>query len=194
MALQLTNGRGRGPAACNHRDRVVRLCAWMGSQLNLRRSVAHQMNNRVRATLNTSLASGITMTLVLAVGACHARRGGVKPEDRAALFGRTITPDSASGAIVGVVRAADTGYPLREAQVYLAQVRGYPAPTPELARTDAKGVYVLRSVRPGRYELVVRLIAHDAVRREIHVVAGRTDTVIVRLKPAEWRCGNDQCD
>lgn len=79
---------------------------------------------------------------------------------------QTITAQG-TGSIRGSVIEKETGEPLTGANVI---IQG----TSLGAATDLDGQYIIRSIPPGSYSLVVSYIGYNAVSIEINVLAGRT--------------------
>src|ERR1043166_3415790 len=86
------------------------------------------------------------------------------------LFGQT-------GAVRGTIRVSDTAVPVGGAQV---RVQG----TNQGAVTDARGVFTIRALSPGRYELVTRILGYQPQTRIVTVAAGDTARVDFQLVTA----------
>lgn len=103
-------------------------------------------------------------------------RGTVPPSSQA-----TVRPDSAAGrlyTLVGAVVDSSSGAPMEGTQVLL---RESTAARPYFVQTARAGAFVLSSIRPGLYQLLVRSIGYTAYVGQQVARAGRVDTLHIRM-------------
>ena len=109
----------------------------------------------------------------------------MKPIGRAAQVPDAL-PISGFGTFTGVVLQAETGDALQGVGVKLMSVAGYRGQSQPERGTDSKGGFTFDSVAPGRYRIRVRRIHEYQDSLTIQAIAGRLDTVRVRLRA--YRC------
>ena len=90
------------------------------------------------------------------------------------------------GAVTGTVVQAETGDALESAVVSLTQTTDAKLHSQPWRGTDSKGGFAFDSVVPGIYQLRVRRIGESQDTLTIHTMAGRVDTVRIRMRA--YRC------
>ena len=137
--------------------------------------------------------------VVIAVAACTRPQGRpldpmhtvscettpIKPIGRAAQVPHALQVPG-FGTLTGVVVQAETGDALQGAAVRLVSVRGDTGQSQPERGADSKGGFTFDSVVPGRYQIRVRHISEYQDSVAIQAVAGRLDTV--RLRMRAYRC------
>jgi hypothetical protein len=93
---------------------------------------------------------------------------------------------AAFGALTGVVVQAETGDALESAGVRIVAVTGDGGVSQRERATDAAGGFTFDSVVPGSYALHVRRLGETQDSANIHAIAGRIDTIRVRMRA--YRC------
>jgi len=96
--------------------------------------------------------------------------------------GRGRVVDESRGAITGVVMDA-TGQPIRGAQVRALPLAGQNGGRAVAMTSPESGMFLLRLLPDGAYELQVRAICCSMYRRRHQIVSQRLDTVRVTLAP-----------
>lgn len=109
----------------------------------------------------------------------------MKPVGRAARVPDAL-PVSGLGALTGVVVQAETGDALQSAGVRLVSAMGDGGQSQPERATDSNGGFTFDSVAPGRYQLRVRRVGEYQDSLRIQAIAGRLDTVRVRMRA--YRC------
>jgi Carboxypeptidase regulatory-like domain len=109
----------------------------------------------------------------------------MKPAGRAARVPDAL-PISRFGTLGGVVVQAETGDALQGAAVRLVSVAGDRGQSQPERGTDSRGGFTFDSVAPGRYQVHVRKIHEFQDSLTIQAIAGRLDTV--RLRMRAYRC------
>ncbi len=90
------------------------------------------------------------------------------------------------GAVTGTVVQAETGDALQGAVVNLVRITDAKDQSQPWRGTDSKGAFTFDSIMPGRYQLRVRRVGEYYDTLTIQPVAGRVDTV--RLRMRAYRC------
>jgi hypothetical protein len=93
-----------------------------------------------------------------------------------------VTSQSGVGALVGVVTRAETGDALAGAYVLLSPEGEDAVQSPLRRVTDSLGGFAFDSVAPARHEVQVRALGQNRESLTIQSVAGRVDTIMVRLR------------
>ena len=89
-----------------------------------------------------------------------------------------VEPSARGGTIVGVVSSTCKGQALPAAQVrVIAQSNDTTS-----VQTNESGGFAVGPLVPGQYEIQVRVIAHEPVRRSVVLARSRVDTLRVVLK------------
>ena len=114
--------------------------------------------------------------LVLAFVSCAHAPPPVRPAGTS-LGPVEADPDSSAGAIVGQVTNRATGQPI----LLVTIVASGPGPGTTSEFSDAKGLYHLGSLPPGRYTLVFIYGDAKITRRDVEVASGKRITVDCRL-------------
>jgi outer membrane receptor protein involved in Fe transport len=120
-------------------------------------------------------SGGSTLEILDALLAPHGLAARDGPNGIVMVVARPRSPTS-FGAIRGLVRARDTGLPLRGASVRLS---GWEQPT----WTDRDGRFELIGLRQGIYTLEVHTSGYLAVQRDFEVVAGQATEIQLELAP-----------
>ncbi len=90
------------------------------------------------------------------------------------------------GVITGTVVQAETGDALEGAVVDLKTITDATGRSPLWRPTNSKGGFTFDSVLPGHYQLRVRRVGAQAQTLTIQPVAGRVDTLTLRMRA--FRC------